>query len=178
MLGNRLFIGEGIWDMEKWLIFFSFFKDLLKIETKNTWWTWVKDTSSLFFKLMLMGGVGFAIWSFYSYLRIDNVEAVASAQMSGILFSVVIAVFSLYFLIKIMIKKFVKNSDSAYSNMFELSTLLYKDLEKIKCLGISLFKKKPMVISGVSMAAAYVLFTLLKSNDMKKKQDQFISKES
>ncbi|HXH54892.1 MAG TPA: hypothetical protein VNK03_04015 [Gammaproteobacteria bacterium] len=164
--------------MEKWLIFFSIFKDLLKIETKNTWWAWAKDTSVLFFKLMLTGGVGFAIWSFYSYLRIDSVEAVASAQMSGILFGVVVAVFLLYFLIKVMIKKFVKSSDSAYSNMFELSALLYKDLEKIKCLGISLFKKKPMIISGASIAAAYVLFTLLKSNAMKKKQDWFISKES
>ena len=164
--------------MQKWLIFFSFFKDFLKIETKSTWWTWAKDTSLLFFKLMLVGGAGFAIWSLYSYLRIDNPETVASAQMSGILFGAVAAVFFLIFLIKIVIKKYAKSNDSLYSNMFELSTVLNKDLDKIKCLSVSLFKKNPVITSGVSLAGAYILFNLLKSTAMKKKQDLFISKKS
>jgi hypothetical protein len=163
--------------MEKWLIFFSFLKDFLKTETKNTWWSWAKEASLLFLKLMLVGSVGFAVWSLYSYLRIDTVEVVASAQMSGILLGIVAAFFVLYFLIKIMIKKFIKSSD-VYSNLFELSTLLDKDLEKIKCLGVSLFKKKPLLISGASIVATYFLFTLFKDNMLKKKQAQLTSKKS
>jgi hypothetical protein len=164
--------------MEKWLIFFSVFKDFLKTETKNTWWSWAKDLSLSLFKLMLTGSVGFAAWSFYSYLRVYNVEAVASAQMSGILFGIVAAVFFLYLLIKKIIKKFIKSSDNVYSNMFELSTVLYKDLEKIKCLGASLFKKKPVLISGAAIAATYFLFALFKDNSLKHKQEQLTSKKS
>lgn len=178
MFWNRLFIGEGMRNMEKWLIFFSFFKDFLKTETKNTWWAWAKDASLLFLKLMLAGSVGFAIWSLYSYLRIDNVEAVASAQMSVILLGSVAAFFLLYFLGKMVIKKFIKSRDNVYSNVFELSTLLYKDLDKVKGLGVSLFKKKPILISGVSIAASYFLFTLFKDHVLKNKQDHFTSKKS
>ena len=127
---------------------------------------------------MLVGGAGFAIWSLYSYLRIDNLETVASAQMSSILFGAVGAVSFLIFLIKLVIKKYVKSNDSVYSNMFELSTVLNKNLEKIKFLGVSLFKKNPIIISGASLAAVYILFNLLKSTAMKKKQDLSISKKS
>ncbi len=178
MFWNRLFIGEGMWDMEKWLIFFSVFKDFLKTEVKNTWWSWAKDLSLSLFKLILVGSVGFAAWSCYSYLKGYEIEAVASAQMSGILFGIVAAFLFLYFLTKIIIKKFIKRSDNVYSSMFELSTLLYKDLEKIKYLAASLFKKKPLLISGTAIAVTYFLFTSFKDNSIKSKQGQLTNKKS
>ncbi|HEV2524143.1 MAG TPA: hypothetical protein VGU44_03320, partial [Gammaproteobacteria bacterium] len=137
-----------------------------------------KEVSLSLFKLMSVGSVGFAAWSIYSYLRGYSVEAIASAQMSAILFGIIAAFFFLYFMIKITIKKFIKSNDNVYSNLFELSTLLNKDLEKIKYVGASLFKKKPLLISGTAIAATYFLFILFKDNPIKKKQDQLTNRKS
>lgn len=166
--------------MEKWLILFSVFKNLLKTEIKHTWWLWAEEISLSLFKLISVGGVGFAAWSLYSHLRGYNLEAVAAIQMSGILLGIVVATIFLYFLIKKIIKKYMQRNESnnVYGELFDVSALLYKDLEKVKSLGASLFKKKPLLISGTAVTIAYVLFTLFKDDHLKKNPEPLKKQKS
>jgi hypothetical protein len=165
--------------MEKWIILLSVFKNLFKTEIKNTWWSWVIDLGFSVLKLMCVVAIGFAIWSLYSYLRGYPVEAMASAQMSGILLGTVAALIFLAFLTEKIIEKFVKTkASSTYRELFDVYSLLDKDVEKIKDLGITIFKKNPLLISGSVIAGAYLYSVIFQDKHPKKDQKQVKNQKS
>jgi hypothetical protein len=154
--------------MEKWLILLSVFKNYLNTEMKNIWWSWATDISLLIFKLMSLGAVGFCVWAVYSYLRGYSVEAVAAIQMSGILLGAVVIAILLFLLTKKIIKKYLRNRvNNVYGQLFDLSNDLYQDVENIKHVGVSVFKKNPLLMSSTLLGGAYLLYVLFNKQDRK-----------
>lgn len=149
--------------MEKWLILLSVFKNFLKTEIENTWWSWATEISLLIFKLISVGTILFALWSIYSYLRGYEAEALAAIQTSGILLAIILSAILLFLLVKKIIKKYAKTKiNNVYGELFDLSNDLYKDFEKIKNVGKTVFQKNPVLVSSAVLGSAYFLYALLR----------------
>ncbi len=150
--------------MEKWLVLLSVFKNFLQTEIKNTWWSWAKDISLSILKLVSLGVVGFAFWALYSYLRGYHEEGVAAFQMAGILLGVLVVTILLFLLIKKIVKKYLKyKAKNAYGELFDLSGDLYKEVEKMKDISATVFKRNPVLISCVILGGAFLVSKLFKN---------------
>lgn len=155
--------------MEKWLVLLSVFKNFLQTEMKNTWWSWATDISLLIFKLMSVGVVLFGLWAIYSHLRGYESEAIAAIQMSGILLATLVSAILIFLLVKKIVKKYLTAKvNNVYSELFDLSSNLYSDVEKMKDISAAVFKKNPVLISSAVLGGAYLLFKLFKNQSQNK----------
>lgn len=163
--------------MEKWLILFSILQKLLKPTIKNPRKIWVKIVGFLLASLMTMAGVLFAIWSLYDYLKGNHLDAIASIQMSGILFGIVAGGILILFVIKKIITKCAHiNQPSAIDEVLDISSLLYQDAAKMKYVLISLFKKNPLIASGTTIVAVCCLLALFKKDAQRKQKGNLETK--